>query len=218
MDINSQLIAAPHLGENAVLEVDALWQHSDTVALLFHPNPVDGGAMSNKIVSTLYRHARDKGYDVVRYNSRGVGKSSGTATASLAEFEDALCVLRWLQTQTQAKKIWLSGFSFGGFMACLVADFVGQHSDLSLQKLMLIAPSIERNDVSGLNLDFSKTAMIYGSQDELVSPHIMAKFADDHQIKTQILDAGHFFHGKLSPLKNALIELDGTNQHKMFKE
>ncbi len=210
MDIDSQLIAAPHLGENAVLEVDALWQHSDTVALLFHPNPVDGGAMSNKIVSTLYRHARDKGYDVVRYNSRGVGKSSGTATASLAEFQDALCVLNWLHSQTSARHLWLGGFSFGGFMACLVADFVAQHNDFSLQKLMLIAPSIERNDVGHLNLDFAKTAMIYGNQDELVSPDVMAQFADNHQIKTQILDAGHFFHGKLSQLKNALIELDDT--------
>lgn len=210
IDIDSQLIAAPHLGENAVLEVDALWQHSDTVALLFHPNPVDGGAMSNKIVSTLYRHARDKGYDVVRYNSRGVGKSSGTATASLAEFEDALCVLRWLQSQTSARHLWLGGFSFGGFMACLTADFVCQHEDLFLQKLMLIAPSIERNDISHLNLDFAKTAMIYGSHDELVSPHIMAQFANRHQIKTQVLDTGHFFHGKLSQLKNALIALDDT--------
>ncbi len=208
LEIDSFLIPAEHLGAGGVLEVDALWQNSDTVALLFHPNPVDGGAMGNKIVSTLYRYARDRGFDVVRYNSRGVGKSSGTASASLLELDDALCVLAWLQSQTSAKRLWLGGFSFGGFMACLVADFVKKHTHLSLQKLVLIAPSIERNDVSGLDLDFDKTIMIYGNHDELVSPTIMAQFAHTHHIKTQVLDTGHFFHGKLSDLKLALMALD----------
>lgn len=213
LDIQTTLIDAPHLQadgvDNAVLEVDALWQYGDVVALLFHPNPVSGGTMTNKVVATLYRHARNKGYHVVRYNSRGVGKSSGTATASLAEFADALCVLQWIQNQTTASKIWLGGFSFGGFMACVMADFVSKQSKLILQKLVLIAPSIERNDINSLDLDFAKIRMIYGKDDDLVNPAILADFAYHHQIRHQAFeDVGHFFHGRLSDLTIALNQLD----------
>lgn len=215
-DIDSFLILAPHLDngdERGVLEVASLWQdkgqNSDVTALLFHPNPVDGGTMSNKIVSTLYRYARDKGYNVVRYNSRGVGKSSGVATASLAEFLDAKCVLNWAVEQG-ATRFWLGGFSFGGFMACCVADLIEGHDDLSLDKLCLIAPSIIKNDVSPLNIPFDKTIMVYGDNDELVNPAVLEKFALDNHIAYQVMDTGHFFHGKLSELKLAVEKLDNA--------
>lgn len=213
-DIDSFLIPAPHLnngGEQGVLEVASLWQNqgqnSATTALLFHPNPVDGGTMSNKIVSTLYRYARDKGYNVVRYNSRGVGKSSGVATASLAEFLDAKCVLDWA-VERGAKRFWLGGFSFGGFMACCVADLIEGRDDLSLDRLCLIAPSIIKNDVSPLNIPFEKTIMVYGDNDELVNPAVLETFALDNKIAYQVLNTGHFFHGKLSELKLAIGELE----------
>lgn len=208
-------INASHLGEGSVLEVETLWQakDSDTLALLFHPNPVDGGAMDNKVVSTLFRHCRDKGYHVVRYNSRGAGKSSGIATASLAEFDDALCVLDWLTDELKkyaptVKKIWLGGFSFGGFMACCVADFLAK-TQFELQRLALIAPSIVRNDVSKLVIDYQKALLIYGDNDRLVSPIALDDFAQQHAIKTIVLkDTGHLFHGRLTDLKQALIALD----------
>jgi len=38
------------------------------LALLCHPNPVQGGTMLNKVVSTLQRTARDAGYSKLRFN------------------------------------------------------------------------------------------------------------------------------------------------------
>src|SRR5699024_12155295 len=76
-----QLIPAPA----GVLEVDALWQqdnpndpNTDTVALLCHPNPLFDGTMNNKVVTTMYRFARDSGMHVVRFNFRGVGDRKST--------------------------------------------------------------------------------------------------------------------------------------------
>ncbi len=48
------------------------------LALICHPNPVKGGTMLNKVVSTLQRTARDAGYSTLRFNYRGVGRSAGS--------------------------------------------------------------------------------------------------------------------------------------------
>lgn len=208
-DIDSFLLPAPHLGQGGVLEVAYLPQNSPTTAVLFHPNPIGGGAMTNKVVSTLYRYARDQGYNVIRYNSRGVGRSSGTISASMTEFEDAVCVLGWAMAQG-AKRFWLGGFSFGGYMACLSADWlITKHEqDTSVVALCLIAPSVVRHDVQQLALP-AHSFLVYGDRDELVSPVALAEFAQERALPHRVLEAGHFFHGKLGELKQAVDELDG---------
>ena len=77
--------------------------------------------------------------------------------------------------------------------------------DVNLQKLTLIAPSVERNDLTGLKLP-TDTLVIYGDQDEFVRPSSMADFADEFGIRSKVMTgASHFFHGRLSELKE-LIE------------
>ena len=53
------LIPAKHINNDAVLEVDAHWTKSDTLALICHPNPKAGGTMNNKVVTTLYRFCKE---------------------------------------------------------------------------------------------------------------------------------------------------------------
>lgn len=213
-------ISAPHLAHadgTAVLEVETLshYRPADTVALLFHPNPVDGGSMDNKVVSTLLRFCRDQGMDVLRYNSRGVGASSGVAVGRIdAELDDALCVLDWLKQYTHATRICLAGFSFGGVLACHVADVLQAEQGAVAQAgfvidaLALIAPSIERHDVSRLNVPWSRTFVIYGDRDGLVSPAALANFTQRHQLANTVMTGvGHLFHGQLISLMQALIAL-----------
>lgn len=201
-----------------VLEVDAIWQDgdrqpSDTLALICHPNPLDGGTMNNKVVSTMYRFCRDAGMDVVRFNYRGVGRSTGVSEYGDGEFIDTQTVLRWAMSQTKARRLWLGGFSFGGFVACRMADLLfhqakqgGEFGSLHLANLALIAPSIVRNDASRLILQADHTFVIYGDKDELVAPTLLAKFASERAFTPIIMtDVGHFFHGKLTDLKQALM-------------
>ncbi|MFL1731758.1 alpha/beta hydrolase [Moraxella oculi] len=209
MNNDSILIEAPQ----GVLEVDAIWQDGDTLALICHPNPLDGGTMNNKVVSTMYRFCRDAGMDVVRFNYRGVGRSSGVCEYGDGEFDDALTVLRWAMKKTTANRLWLGGFSFGGFVACRVADLIASHHEcggeflgVELVNLALIAPSIVRNDASELRLKANSAFVIYGDQDELVSPSLLDRFANERAFnQTVITGAGHLFHGKLTQLKQALI-------------
>lgn len=203
------LIDAPH----GVLEVDAIWQDgdrqpSDMLALICHPNPLDGGTMNNKVVSTMYRFCRDAGMDVVRFNYRGVGRSTGVSEYGDGEFFDAQTVLAWALTKTGARRLWIGGFSFGGFVACRMADLIHGSlvfDDVSLDSLALIAPSIVRNDASQLSIEANNTFVIYGDKDELVAPSLLQQFANVRGFDSTVMpDVGHFFHGKLTDLKNAL--------------
>lgn len=208
------LIPAPA----GVLEVDALWQqdnpndpNTDTVALLCHPNPLYDGAMTNKVVTTMYRFARDNGMHAVRFNFRGVGQSTGEHDYAEGEVIDAMTVLQWISTQTGARKLWLGGFSFGGYIIARVAEqvIVSPHiwdlNDFEIASVALISPSVEKNDVSDLELPVQRTFQIYGNADGVIDPASMQAFAEQQGIATSIVDgAGHFFHGRLSELKQLL--------------
>lgn len=209
-----QLIPAPA----GVLEVDALWQqnnpndpNTDTAALLCHPNPLFDGTMNNKVVTTMYRFARDSGMHVVRFNFRGVGQSTGEHDYAEGEVVDAMTVLQWIAEQTNARKLWLGGFSFGGYVTARVAEQVleASHiwgvSDFEISKIALIAPSVEKNDSSDISLPAAKTFEIYGNADEVIDPKNMQAFAEQLGIAVSVVDgAGHFFHGRLSELKELL--------------
>ncbi len=209
-----QLIPAPA----GVLEVDALWQqdnpndpNTDTVALLCHPNPLFEGTMNNKVVTTMYRFARDNGMHAVRFNFRGVGQSTGEHDYADGEVVDAMTVLQWIAGQTNARKLWLGGFSFGGYVTARVAQqvIVSPHvwglSDFEVSKIALIAPSVEKNDISDLSLPADKTFEIYGNADEVIDPDEMQAFAENLGMAVSVVEgAGHFFHGRLSELKKLL--------------
>lgn len=47
-----------------------------------HPHPLAGGDMDHPIAASLWRAAGDAGYRTLRYNFRGVGKSTGRLTGN----------------------------------------------------------------------------------------------------------------------------------------
>ena len=214
---HSQLIDAP----TGVLEVDALWQQDNArtndvmrVALLCHPNPLQQGTMMNKVVTTMYRFARDQGMHVVRFNFRGVGRSTGQYGDMTGEIEDTITVLRWIAGQTPARQLWLGGFSFGGFVAASVATQLTEQGaflgldDFTLTDLALIAPSVEKHNPSDLVLPSAQTFMVYGAQDDVVPTESMQAFAKQFAIRSEVIpDTGHFFHGKLGELTKILQQL-----------
>ena len=63
------------------------------VALVCHPNPVQGGTMDNKVVQTLARAFVQVGYRAVRFNFRGVGGSQGQWDEGRGELDDAMAVV-----------------------------------------------------------------------------------------------------------------------------
>ena len=192
------------------LQVQPIWQDSDTLVVICHPHPLFGGTMDNKVVTTLARFWRRQGHSVLMFNFRGVGKSTGQHDDGVGEIEDLRCVLQWAVTQTQANHLILAGFSFGAYIAAAGADqfCAWQIAHLTLQQLILVAPAVENYPMDDLQLP-QQTRVIIGDQDDVVSPQAMMTWAKTRALDLVVLpDAGHFFHGHLNDLSAHLARND----------
>lgn len=172
------------------------------LALICHPNPVKGGTMLNKVVSTLQRTARDAGYSTLRFNYRGVGGSAGTHDMVEGEVDDAEAALRWLREQDPELPLTLLGFSFGGFVAGSLAGRLSAEG-VVVDRLMMVAPAVSR--LAELSLASGcQLTIIQPEQDEVIDAESVYTFSAQLQHPHELLkvaECGHFFHGKLVELK-----------------
>src|SRR4029453_12723745 len=81
------------------------------IALIAHPNPVQGGTKDNKVVTTLAKAFFALGYVAVRPNFRGVGASEGTHDAGSGETADMLAVAAHAKQHYGDLPLILAGFS-----------------------------------------------------------------------------------------------------------
>ena len=177
------------------------------VALICHPNPVQGGTMLNKVVSTLQRTARDCGYHTLRFNYRGVGASEGVHDMGLGEVDDAQAVAAWLLERYPHLPLTLLGFSFGGFVAAALAARM-ESANQALSKLFMVAPAVHRLTDGASAPEHTPLVVIQPENDEVIEPQIVydwsAQLGRAHEL-LKVAECGHFFHSKLTDLKDLLL-------------
>ncbi|TWC32066.1 hypothetical protein FBY03_11826 [Pseudomonas sp. SJZ079] len=177
------------------------------VALICHPNPVQGGSMLNKVVSTLQRTARDAGLATLRFNYRGVGASAGTHDMASGEVDDAEAVARWLRTQYPHLPLTLMGFSFGGFVAASLGGRL-ENQGVELVQLFMVAPAVTRLAVDTPLPQRCPLTLIQPEDDEVISPQAVYDWSAAQERPHELLkvaECGHFFHGKLTDLKTMVL-------------
>lgn len=175
-----------------------------TLVVICHPNPAQGGTMTNKVVHTLMRAARDQQACVVRFNFRGVGKSEGEQTGGPGEIDDCLAVVEWARSEFDLP-LWLMGFSFGGYIAAAAAARLA----VAPARLVLVAPSVERHQFADLMPLASPAVVLMGEEDEVVAPAAVFNLLDDQpdvEVR-RFAETGHFFHGRLVELKEVVENL-----------
>lgn len=86
------------------------------VAVVCHPHPAHGGTMHNKVVFRVALALGDLGFPALRFNFRGVGRSTGTYDQGDGEREDVWAALDELAARYPAVPICLAGFSFGSWV------------------------------------------------------------------------------------------------------
>lgn len=177
--------------------------NSQHVAILGHPHSLQGGTMSNKVVTTMARTFKDLGVPSLRFNFRGVGKSEGVYDAGIGESEDMLALAQqWLQEQPQVKFIF-AGFSFGSFVAYRTA------AQCAHSLLITIAPAIHHYNYNEFNPAPSPWLIVQGEEDEVVPPELVFDFAKRANPEIPVIrfaETTHFFHGKLIELKAKLAD------------
>ncbi len=104
-------------GKHYVSDKDDLFGKS--IALVLHPDSACGGTMNNKVVQVLFDVFQEAGFDVLKINFRGVGRSQGKYDNGVGEINDSLKAMDWLLDQHRNEKIsnaWVAGFGFGSLM------------------------------------------------------------------------------------------------------
>ena len=177
------------------------------LALLCHPNPVQGGTMLNKVVSTLQRTARDAGYSTLRFNYRGVGQSAGSHDMAGGEVDDAEAIALWLRAQQPQLPLSMLGFSYGGFVAAALAGRLEAQGQV-VERLFMVAPAVQRLQAPERLPEHAVLTVIQPEQDEVIDPGVVFAWSQalprPHEL-LKVAECGHFFHGKLTDLKDVVL-------------
>ena len=169
------------------------------IALILHPHPQFGGTMNNKLVYELYHSFARRGFSVMRFNFRGVGKSQGEYDSGQGELSDAATALDHLQSMNPgAPFVWVAGLSFGGWIGMQllmrrpeISGFLAGAVSANLYDFTFLAPCPS----SGL--------VIHGSEDRICTAEETKLMVERTRTQkgrkvefTEIEGADHFFAGK----------------------
>ena len=111
-------ILAPHGHLEGLLRQpdEAPQTNSTLAALVCHPHPEGGGTMHNKVVFRIAQALGELGMPTLRFNFRGVGRSTGQYNYGRGEADDIRTALSWLAAQYPGAPLCLAGFSFGAWV------------------------------------------------------------------------------------------------------
>ncbi len=168
------------------------------VAVVCHPHPQFQGTMTNKVAHTLARAMLDQNIGVIRFNFRGVGRSEGAYDNGVGEVADAVAAARWISQRYPGLPLVFAGFSFGARVAILAAT---RHP---CSALVSVAPAVALDFALPFTQPTVPWLVVQGDDDELVECADVVNWVDTLEPGPQLQvmsEVGHFFHGKLTPLR-----------------
>ncbi len=163
--------------------------------------------MDNKVATTLARSFQELGVPTLRFNFRGVGESAGSFDEGVGETHDALAVVAQGHALWPGAALWLAGFSFGGHVALRAARQPGGEG---VQRLVTVAPAFTRyyDSPAAVPMPRCPWLIVQGDADEVIAPQEVIDWAralepaPDLQVMPGV---GHFFHGRLNELREAVV-------------
>ena len=182
-------------------------QKNAPIAMVLHPHPQFRGSMNHPIVYQVYYAFVARGFSVLRFNFRGVGRSQGSFDHGTGELSDAAAALDWAQTiNPEARACWVAGFSFGAWIGM---QLLMRRPEI--RGFISIAPPANMYDFSFLAPCPASGIIIQGEADEVVTPGAVQKLVD--KLRTQrhitihhdtIPGANHFFASELDLLMKSV--------------
>jgi len=166
-----------------------------------HPHPRGGGTMNNNVVYRVAAALGAAGASVLRFNFRGVGRSTGSYDHGVGEEDDARDALDFLAGRYPGVPLWMAGFSFGARVGLTVGA-----ADDRVQKLLGVGLALKMFDYGFLAASPKPKAIVqaaddeYGGRDAITAA--VATMADPRRL--WVVDgATHPFPGKLDELEQA---------------
>ncbi|MEG9862429.1 MAG: alpha/beta hydrolase [Parvularculales bacterium] len=177
-------------------------KHTPT-ALILHPHPQFGGTMNNLVVRQLFHLFVERGFSVLRFNFRGVGRSQGEHDSGAGELSDATTALDWLQDNNlESPQCWVAGFSFGAWIGM---QLLMRRPEIA--SFISIAPPVNMYDFSFLAPCPSSGLVLHGSSDQVVPQEDMENMVNhlrnqkNIEISHKLIrGANHFFDNHIDSL------------------
>jgi alpha/beta superfamily hydrolase len=195
-------IPAPHGHLEGLLRTPAKDVEPRAVAVICHPHPQYGGTMHNKVVYQAAKTLSDMGFVAVRFNFRGVGRSTGTYDEGRGERDDVRAVLDYVHERYAYLPMILGGFSFGAWVALPIACEDGRVTTILG---MGVPTGILRTDA--LTSCTKPKLIVQGEHDEYGPlDQLQAWYARLSEPKRLVVVPGadHFFTGHLAELGAAI--------------
>jgi alpha/beta superfamily hydrolase len=161
--------------------------------------------MNHQIVYQCYYAFAHRGFSVLRFNFRGVGRSAGEWDDGRGECDDFRAAIDFMQVQYPGKELWAAGFSFGAYVALTT----GARDD-RICTVIGIAPPVNRYDFAPVKQSAKPKFIIHGEADELIPlkqvREFYAQLADPKEL-VEIDRANHLFDGQVGEVADALEDL-----------
>ncbi len=166
------------------------------IALILHPHPKAGGTMQDPITIMLYQLFEKHGFGVLRYNSRGVGRSQGAYDQGIGELEDAAYVLDYLENLSESPRfVWCAGYSFG---AWITLQLLMRRPEID--GFLAISPPANHYDLSVLAPCPASGLIVAGDKDSIASPEDVERALTKVRVqkgqkvdRAKVAGANHFY-------------------------
>lgn len=178
------------------------------LALIAHPQPLQGGTAQHKIVQLLARALADAGWLVVRPHFRGVAGSAGVHDAGLGETEDLLALHRQLRAARPELRCALLGFSFGAFVQARVASALLAANAAPWRICLAGMPSgeVEGGRRYDTPTELPDALVVHGELDTRVPLGAVLDWARPQGRPVVVVPgADHFFTGRLHILRQLVL-------------
>jgi alpha/beta superfamily hydrolase len=175
--------------------------------VICHPHPLYGGDMDNNVVKALAEAFAAAGFAVLRFNFRGVGRSTGHYGEGIGEQGDAKAALAWLSAQPgmDADQLFLAGYSFGARVTLAVAS-----TDFRACGLIVVAPPVLHGDWPSLESSRGPKIFLCGDRDPYAPPEVIRGVVQSLPEPKRLVvfpDTDHFFVGQERTLAQHAVKL-----------
>ena len=143
------------------------------IAIVLHPHPLHGGNMNNRVVFIMFNNFVERGFSVLRFNFRGVGRPQGAFDNGVGELSDAAYAFDWVQQfNSNSPFCWIGGYSFG---ALISMQLMMRRPEI--EGFVSISPPAGTEDFSFLAPCPSSGLIIHGDKDTHVPLDAVKKLA-----------------------------------------
>jgi len=168
--------------------------------VITHPHPLYGGDMANIVVETIQKSYQKKGHTTLRFNFRGMGKSTGSYDDGNGEQADVVAAFDFLKGKN-LKAIDLAGYSFGAWVIAQMIDKTPADSVIMVSPPAAMMRFESTAPIPNLKL------VVTGSDDEFAPPDVAEELVNawnpDSAFEV-INGADHFFFGHTDKLTTIL--------------